>query len=160
MSRIEDQIKSKLSIPMYMKTYIDHTIDLNSTPTICCPVHQEDTPSFSYKKERDTWRCFGACKDGGDVIKMHMWYNKIRSREEAVDQLVNLLKIERGGVDFTPPEIVLDMNLIEYAPLMNKACKLAKTVEDYLDLDFIMSQHRPIRELKDDLEMFINRRVN
>ena len=33
-----------------------------------CPFHQERTPSFYVFPETKTWRCFGACATGGDVI--------------------------------------------------------------------------------------------
>lgn len=35
-----------------------------------CPLHQESTPSFYVWTDKDTWRCFGACATGGDVIKL------------------------------------------------------------------------------------------
>lgn len=35
----------------------------------CCPFHQEDTPSFMVDQTRGLWYCFGACKEGGNVIK-------------------------------------------------------------------------------------------
>jgi len=33
-----------------------------------CPFHEERTPSFAVDARRGTWRCFGACGEGGDVI--------------------------------------------------------------------------------------------
>jgi hypothetical protein len=36
----------------------------------CCPLHQERTPSFYVYTDTDTWRCFGACAEGGDVIRL------------------------------------------------------------------------------------------
>ena len=36
----------------------------------CCQIHDERTPSFSVDLERQTWRCFGACSTGGDVVAL------------------------------------------------------------------------------------------
>ena len=62
---------SLISIPEYFTRFIDRSIDLTKIPKICCPFHEEDTPSFSYSSEKGLWRCFGACKVGGDVIALH-----------------------------------------------------------------------------------------
>jgi len=36
----------------------------------CCPLHKEWTPSFHIWLDKQTWRCFGACAIGGDVITL------------------------------------------------------------------------------------------
>ena len=33
-----------------------------------CPFHQERTPSFAVDPRKGTWRCYGACSEGGDVL--------------------------------------------------------------------------------------------
>ncbi len=35
-----------------------------------CPLHEEKTGSFYVFQTTETWRCFGACARGGDVIEL------------------------------------------------------------------------------------------
>lgn len=52
----------------------------------CCPFHQEKTPSFKVDPARNTWHCFGACSEGGNVIKFVMKHESL-SFPEAVKWL-------------------------------------------------------------------------
>lgn len=47
----------------------------------CCPFHEERTPSFKVDPSRGTWRCYGACGDGGDQISFVMRFDRVGFRE-------------------------------------------------------------------------------
>jgi hypothetical protein len=41
-----------------------------------CPLHSENTPSFCWYVQNNSWYCFGGCGVGGDVIDLYMKMNK------------------------------------------------------------------------------------
>jgi len=59
----------------------------------CCPFHDERTPSFKVDPRRGTWRCYGSCGTGGDVIGFVEKSDNVTFRE-AVEILA-----ARTGVD-------------------------------------------------------------
>src|SRR3989344_538149 len=65
-----------------------------------CPFHHEKTPSFVISPDRQIWHCFGACQDGGDVIKFVMRWENI-TFIEAVHDLAekNGITIEMSGFE-------------------------------------------------------------
>jgi DNA primase len=62
-----------------------------------CPFHTNvHTPSFAVFPETGTWRCFGACNEGGDIFRFVM-------KKEGVDfpEALRILA-ERAGVELHP----------------------------------------------------------
>jgi DNA primase len=59
-----------------------------------CPFHQNvNTPSFAVFPESGTWRCFGACNEGGDIFRFVM-------KKEGVDFSEALRRLAaRAGVE-------------------------------------------------------------
>lgn len=157
MSPIEEAILRKIDIPTYYSMYIDRSIDLNKTNKVCCPFHKEDTPSFSYNPDKKVWRCFGACHFGGDVIAMHQKNLRLENRIEAISSLAAKLGIKEDAFELVDPDMHVDENVVKYNSLVGIACSRAKTVQDYTDLDYIMSQHLSLSEMSVLLEMYCNR---
>ena len=86
MSKV-DEVKSKVLIPKYFEEiivpqlgdyYADYTVNFDVRPFVCCPLHDENTPSMKYYEETNTFYCFG-CRAGGDVIQLHRLYNEKQS---------------------------------------------------------------------------------
>ncbi|HLU09589.1 MAG TPA: DNA primase [Oceanobacillus sp.] len=87
-----DEIKSKLDIV----EYIQRTVPLKKAGRVykaCCPFHVEKTPSFTVDPDRQTWRCFGACAEGGDLFSFAMKQNGW-SFQEAMGELAKLAGVE------------------------------------------------------------------
>ena len=92
---VVDEIKARLDIV----AYIGESVELKPAGRrfkAICPFHVERTPSFIVDPERGSWRCFGACAEGGDIfafaMKRHGW-----SFREALEELAR-----RAGVELRP----------------------------------------------------------
>lgn len=73
---VVDEIKARVNIVDYIQRYvpIKKAGKYYKAP---CPFHNERTPSFVVNDDRQTWHCFGACGEGGDIFsfaeKYHGW---------------------------------------------------------------------------------------
>lgn len=96
------EVKSKISIPMYFyriivpqlgSYYDNYPVDFDNKIVVCCPLHDEDTPSCRYYEETNSFYCFG-CGRGGDVIQLHRYFAEklngtLPTRDESVAFIYN-----------------------------------------------------------------------
>lgn len=132
-----EEIKKRLEIV----DYIGSLISLKKTGRnfkAVCPFHNEKTPSFIVSPERQIWHCFGACGEGGDVIKFLMKWENITFvealRELAKKTGITLKKISFEDKIWKKRERYFNMNLLAaefYEYILNKT-KFGKRALDYL----------------------------
>lgn len=76
MSDTTQLIKEKLEIADFLRPYMELK-PAGKNFKARCPFHKEKTPSFMVSPERQSWHCFGACNEGGDIIKFLMKYENL-----------------------------------------------------------------------------------
>lgn len=92
MSSVTNEIKSRLDLVDYIHRYVPLK-RAGRTYKACCPFHAEDTPSFVVDPDKQSWRCFGACAESGDVFDFAMKYHGMEFRD-ALQHLGDLAGVE------------------------------------------------------------------
>jgi len=89
---VTEEIKSKLDIVSYIQQYVPLK-KAGRYYKANCPFHSENTPSFVVNPDTQSWRCFGACAEGGDVFSFAMKHHGWDFRE-ALEQLGKATGVE------------------------------------------------------------------
>lgn len=132
------------SIPSYFKTYVDPKVNLDETSSIPCPFHNEVSgKSFTYSKQLNVWRCWGACHCGGDVIDLHRLNYRFKTKDEARRSLYQMFGISlTEELSFEKKEIEVDEADVHRRRVYAAAVNLAQrgNSKDWLELDYIVGK--------------------
>lgn len=121
-----EEIKKRLDIIEYIGSFISLKKTGRNFKAIC-PFHSEKTPSFIVSPERQIWHCFGACGEGGDVVRFLMKWENVTFiealRELAQKTGVTLKRISFEDKVWKKRERYFNMNLLAvefFEYLLNK----------------------------------------
>lgn len=78
----------------YIREIVEHFGHELKGSKICCPFHEEDTPSLHIYEDTESWYCWGSCQEGGDAVEFII-------RREGVNypEAVNIYEKVTGDVD-------------------------------------------------------------
>lgn len=110
-----DEVKRRTDIVEYIGSYVTLK-KAGRNFKANCPFHHEKSPSFVVSPDRQLWHCFGACHDGGDVIKFLMKLENITFiealRELAQRAGVNLNSTQVEDAAWNKKEALLKINTL------------------------------------------------
>lgn len=80
--RAIEEIKARTSLEDVVGECVDGALVSRSGRLwACCPFHDESTPSFAIGPDPGLWYCFGACRQGGDLIEFVKRRNNLAFRD-------------------------------------------------------------------------------
>ncbi|NTU46166.1 DNA primase [Candidatus Roizmanbacteria bacterium] len=138
MEDITNEVKARTDIVELVGSYVELKKAGRNYKGLC-PFHHEKSPSFMVAPERQLWRCFGACGEGGDAISFLMKYENI-TFTEALKELalragIKIEKTTHEDFQWKKKERLLHINTLaaEYFHYILLSLPVAKNAREYLE---------------------------
>lgn len=98
---LASHIVKTINLPDFVEEEAGCTIHWNRQDLsckCCCPLHEEDVPSFNIDLKDDVWLfyCFG-CGAKGNIIHFCQQFHGLRNKLEAINYLCKKYNIESGS---------------------------------------------------------------
>lgn len=127
----------------YYKKYVNENVDLDKISTMPCEFHKEQHgKSFAISSDKKHWRCYGKCHTGGGIYELHQLNFKLKSLDEAKRSLNEIYGIDNKPT-FTKVEVEVNESEVRRRTAYATALRYARTINDWLELDYIMSMSPP-----------------
>lgn len=171
----QEEVEKRVTIPMYFYEFIlpqlpeyysQYTVDFDVKPVACCPLHDEDTPSFRYYEETNTFHCFG-CKRGGPksgtVVNLHrMFQKRMNDAYISVDQAVNFLyKYFIEGRDTLPALVITPEKKLNQPADLVKLNYYRSNIEKSITFDRSIPINKKLEfwEMMDDIDVLMSKDI-
>lgn len=143
-----ETIKSRIDIVDYISSIVQLKKAGRNFKALC-PFHQEKSPSFVVSAERQTWHCFGACHEGGDILAFVMKWENI-TFYEALKELAVRAGVTLQEVGFEDQEWKRKERLLKINSLAARYFEyiLHSTSFGKLGLDYLVARNIPIPIMK------------
>lgn len=154
----------KIIVPQLGSYYDDYPVNFDARPVVCCPLHDENTPSMRFYEETNTFYCFG-CRKGGDIVTLHRYFIERQtgtkpSFAESVEFLYDYF-VKGNEVTTALPEV---KHLIQEEELSTNVeiiryCGFTAALEGQLLVDNTVSDEakQKIWRALDDTEILVNK---
>jgi len=145
MDNVVEEIKKKIDIIEYIGGFVSLKKTGRNFKGLC-PFHQEKTASFVISPDRQIWHCFGACGEGGDIIKFLMkWENItfIEALKELADRAgIKINKISFEDKTWEKKQSILKINNLasDFFEYILQKSRFGEKAKDYLKSRKINSQ--------------------
>lgn len=170
------EVLKKVSIPTYFKAIIEpqlpgyfdlYPVNFDGDPRACCPLHDEDTPSFRYYEDTASFYCFG-CQKGGNIINLHKYFAERMtgtpiSRDDAITFLYDYFIRKKDQLDIPqiPVKVVEEKEKEQDTVALLRYNRYKTQTEQCISFDNSIPQDvkRQAWRIFDDVDVLVSKNI-